>query len=449
MKYNKITNEELSLLKNEILNNSSFSEIGRKLDLSTGTVKRIIEEYKIDLSNYSRLRNTKKRIDPTDEQLDYIKKSFAEGKFKTEICSNLNIKGQQLLAWCKRYNIDLSNYKKASSRTVHFSESDLNKIKSMISEGLTYKEIGSYFNVTRNLIAKTINNNNLIKKKSVKDDFSKEEISALKKLSKKNISLYKAAQCFSVKTDVIKSAIEKYNIDWIYDDSKMDKEKIFDCLSIAIKARKDINSFINKKDFKYLEENLLKKPLIEISKDLKTELKVLRVYINIFILYEILNCENIMTSKMKDMFSEDMLNQDFSHTFIASKYGLSVDAVSNFRKKYFGHKHKLVSQSNCKTSLELEVESLLDSIDLCYFYHKEIDGYEIDYYLGQKIIIEVQGKYWHNNNNKIHLEKDKKKKKYLENLGYNIIYISEDDLKNKKEEIVKNILKMLVKNILI
>ena len=114
MKYNKITNEELSLLKNEILNNSSFSEIGRKLDLSTGTVKRIIEEYKIDLSNYSRLRNTKKRIDPTDEQLDYIKKSFAEGKFKTEICSNLNIKGQQLLAWCKRYNIDLSNYKKAS-----------------------------------------------------------------------------------------------------------------------------------------------------------------------------------------------------------------------------------------------------------------------------------------------------------------------------------------------
>ena len=156
-----------------------------------------------------------------------------------------------------------------------------------------------------------------------------------------------------------------------------------------------------------------------------------------------------MTSKMKDMFSEDMLNQDFSHTFIASKYGLSVDAVSNFRKKYFGHKHKLVSQSNCKTSLELEVESLLDSIDLCYFYHKEINGYEIDYYLGQKIIIEVQGKYWHNNNNKIHLEKDKKKKKCLENLGYNIIYISEDDLKNKKEEIVKNILKMLVKNILI
>ena len=34
-------------------------------------------------------------------------------------------------------------------------------------------------------------------------------------------------------------------------------------------------------------------------------------------------------------------------------------------------------------------------------------------------------------------------------LGYNIIYISEDDLKNKKEEIVKNILKMLIKNILI
>lgn len=95
----------------------------------------------------------------------------------------------------------------------------------MISEGLTYKEIGSYFNVTRNLIAKTINNNNLIKKKSVKDDFSKEEISALKKLSKKNISLYKAAQCFSVKTDVIKSAIEKYNIDWIYDD-KIKKKRL-------------------------------------------------------------------------------------------------------------------------------------------------------------------------------------------------------------------------------
>lgn len=261
MKYNKITSEELSLLKNEILNNSSFSEIGRKLDLSTGTIKRIIEEHKIDLSNYSRLRNTKKRIEPTNEQLKYIKKSFAEGKFKTEICSKLNIKSQQLLAWCKRYNIDLSNYKKASSRTVHFSEEDLNKIKSMLSDGLTYKEIGSYFNVTRNLIAKTINNNNLIKKKTVEDSFSKEEISALKKLSKKNISLYKAAQCFSVKTSAIKSAIEKHNIDWIYDDSKMEKENIFDCLSIAIKARKDVNSFISKEDFKYLEKKSIKETI--------------------------------------------------------------------------------------------------------------------------------------------------------------------------------------------
>lgn len=60
-KYDKITKEELEILKKEITKNSSFAEIGRILNIAPGTVKVLIEKNNIDMSNYSRVRKINKR----------------------------------------------------------------------------------------------------------------------------------------------------------------------------------------------------------------------------------------------------------------------------------------------------------------------------------------------------------------------------------------------------
>lgn len=450
-KYDKITKEELEVLKKEIAKNSSFAEIGRILNLAPGTVKVLIKKNNIDMSNYSRIRKTGKKRKPTDYELNYIKDALANGKYKTEICKELNIYGQLLLSWCAQYDIDLKEYKKKASRKINFSDKQILEIKKMLSQGKTYKEIGNSYNISRNLVSKIISEYNLIQKKSADYSFSKEEIDAIKILANKNISKYKAAQCFSTTTNVLNSVLSDNNIKWNFNGKKMDEKIIFECLNIALSSRKDILNLVEWKDIEYIKENLLKKSLLEISKNLNKDLKTIKTFINVFTLYNDLNCDSIMCSEMKNSFIQDMENSELSNTYIGNKYGISLESIRTYRLENFGERAKLSSQSYSKTTIELELESILDTLDLCYFYHKKIVNYEIDYYIGQKIIIEVQGKYWHSENKTIKkynpIEADNKKKKVLEENGYIVLQLKEDDIKNNKKNIAKLILKTYINKI--
>jgi very-short-patch-repair endonuclease len=105
-----------------------------------------------------------------------------------------------------------------------------------------------------------------------------------------------------------------------------------------------------------------------------------------------------------------------------------------------------------KTKPELIFESLLITLNIKYEPQKPIDFYVVDYCVGNKVF-EVQGDYWHGNpefydysklskTQKNNIRRDKAKKTYLENNGYQVFYFWENDL--KKNENTLNNLKLIL-----
>jgi G:T-mismatch repair DNA endonuclease (very short patch repair protein) len=106
-----------------------------------------------------------------------------------------------------------------------------------------------------------------------------------------------------------------------------------------------------------------------------------------------------------------------------------------------------------KTKPEKKVEDYLKENGIDYKYNFILDKkYQYDFYIGNKIIIEVQGDYWHGNPlkygeglkplndiQKFKIERDKIKKIYAEENGYKIVYIWESDINKNKIKIDFNI----------
>lgn len=87
-----------------------------------------------------------------------------------------------------------------------------------------------------------------------------------------------------------------------------------------------------------------------------------------------------------------------------------------------------------ESSAEKRVREALENLDLAYIKEKRIGRYSIDFYLGQKLCIEVQGEYWHNIPER--KETDKRKREYLESNGYHVLYLWENDLDNSERDIL-------------
>ena len=86
------------------------------------------------------------------------------------------------------------------------------------------------------------------------------------------------------------------------------------------------------------------------------------------------------------------------------------------------------------SSLEIIVKKQLDYYGVKYVQQKHInDGdrnYYLDFYLpGFKLVIEVNGSYWHNKPKKI--ERDNSLKRYVESTGRKIIFIWDYEIKDE------------------
>jgi very-short-patch-repair endonuclease/Zn-dependent peptidase ImmA (M78 family) len=114
------------------------------------------------------------------------------------------------------------------------------------------------------------------------------------------------------------------------------------------------------------------------------------------------------------------------------KYGFGEARIHQLRRKW-GIKLQL-NTIRRESSAEKAVREVLDKLDLVYFKEKPVGKYHLDFYLGQRVCIEVQGIYWHN------LPKvkksDERKKKFLEKKGYEILYIWENELENAERMIL-------------
>ena len=129
-------------------------------------------------------------------------------------------------------------------------------------------------------------------------------------------------------------------------------------------------------------------------------------------------------------FVKDYNNLFLSNAYIAKKYNLRTGTVLKWRTDDFGDQRKWISKMYKKTAPELIMEDILYELEIPFFYEWTIDKWNIDYYLGNKICIEVNGDYWHSNNDYV-VNKDEDKIQWLRNNGYTILVFTESEMENK------------------
>lgn len=186
-----------------------------------------------------------------------------------------------------------------------------------------------------------------------------------------------------------------------------------------------------------------------LSKELNISQETLREYLNKIgkdtKLYRKTNPSYMRRFEITEQLNEDLKNPRLPAWYIAETYGMSETWIHKKRKEIF---EEVVIMRNTTGSLsraEFKVKRILDELDIVYFTNHLIEGWSIDFYLGKKMTIEVQGDYWHSLPKKIEI--DNKKKISLEKLGYFILYIKEYEIENDINQVKENIKKFWVSHI--
>ncbi|KMM38640.1 topoisomerase I [Guptibacillus hwajinpoensis] len=121
---------------------------------------------------------------------------------------------------------------------------------------------------------------------------------------------------------------------------------------------------------------------------------------------------------------EELKNPYLSHVEIAEKYGVSDACVAKRRKEL----DVSVRKKNYDTLIEQQVEMILIELDLAYHKQKRIDKWSIDFYLGRKYCLDVNGSWSHSL--PIVIDRDKRKTAFLNSQGYYYLAINEIELGN-------------------
>lgn len=135
---------------------------------------------------------------------------------------------------------------------------------------------------------------------------------------------------------------------------------------------------------------------------------------------------------------------------LARKYKVSEKAVSEVRKKH-GIK-KTGNEVSGPTYIELFVKDILDKHNIKYLYNEKLGDYVPDFQIiGTKILIEVQGDYYHCNpyiytegpkdDVQIkHIVRDYYKKCYFTSRNYILLYVWEKEINDNPEKVKEIIL---------
>ena len=115
------------------------------------------------------------------------------------------------------------------------------------------------------------------------------------------------------------------------------------------------------------------------------------------------------------------------------KYGVGESRIHQLRKQL--RIRLQVDSIHRESSAEKWVREILEELDVAYIQEKVIGRYHIDFYLGFKLCIEVQGHYWHNRPER--KATDSRKRKFLSDKGYRVVYIWDNELDTAKTTIIK------------
>lgn len=217
-----------------------------------------------------------------------------------------------------------------------------------------------------------------------------------------------------------------------------------------LKLRKGISAKNwSKEEIEFLKENANSMGYDEIARHINRSLSAIynRVYELQLIDDDNKNCRKL--KKEQVLFIINNYNQ-MTDLQLAKKFGASEQAVAAVRKKY-GIK-KTGNEVSGPTYIESFVKNILDTSGIEYIYNEKLGNYVPDFQIkNTKIIIEVQGDYYHCNPYVYtngpkddlqikHVVRDYYKKCYFLSRGYILLYIWEKDINETPEQVKEKIL---------
>ena len=446
------TKEQLELLQQLIYENVSYAEMARHFNRSYKTIIRIIKDNNLDMTNYDPSQKPGPRnVELSAEQIAFIGNAFKEGKGKGTIARELGISRNTLAVKLHQYNIDITDYKKKGSQTKHFTEEQLEALQKMLDDGEMYNTIAQKFNINRNTIKDVIARYNLRAKQDVhfNTPFDSKQVKALREIAQKNISLAKIALCFGRGQKFIEGELKKNHIELAYDGQKMDTDELLECVSIAIKANGESigRDQLSIEDLDKIPELIKKMHFSDMCETLNKSPKAVKRVMQACLMDELLWLDSVFDYEYGQLLKDDLLNPELTNTFLSKKYGVSTTVITKYRNE-FGSRDSRTDAHLCKSAAEIDFEEILKTLDLAYLYHKNVLGFEADYYLGQKLVVEVQGDYWHTKDQQ-RIDADNNKKVTLESKGYVVLQIWEKDINKSPRKVADNVMSTYLKQLIV
>ena len=292
------------------------------------------------------------------------------------------------------------------------------------SEELTYKDLSVKFGMTVDQIKyifKKHKKSKLLKNTYSLDDLSQEDIEYFKE-NLNNFSFSYFQKKFNTSEKVLRTLVKNLNL-----------------------TKKRVKTFSMQSEWTAEELDLLKQNYKDLS---ISELSIL-----------IGKTEKAISKKRYslNLVSEKAWSQEEDEV-LRKLVNLPYDNIAFFLERSVkAVKHRisaldLVRSKSKETSIETIVRNKLDSLKISYIFNEtlpnKIYNFRPDFRIeSYKIIIEVNGDYWHSNpnlydyedlteNQKFKVEKDEFKQTYYESLGYHVVIIWESDIKNNLENVL-------------
>lgn len=335
-----------------------------------------------------------KKVKFTDEEEKYIEHHYSRGeKSVSQIARDLGYDRGVVRRKAKEMGLEKVFPKGTQGKKyIWTKEKDALLIRLYDSSDVTVVDIAEEFGTSEDTVTKRAKSFGLNKR--IRNSYSKENIDEIKDKAR-SMSIVKIANSIGFSEESVRKKVKELGLKNLYYDEKKEEW--------ALKRQEE-------------------KARIDYFKNEKRRARVAPVD--------------------DDAFLWDLSNPYYTTYQLGQKYNLNPSTIGNWRSRLLGKMHASPVMKGIMTELEDIVSKILtQELDATYFFEHDIGSWNIDFYLGNKKGIEVQGERWHKSESV--KEKDQRKLKELSGLGYSILYLHEQDILKKPVETKRKIVGFL------
>lgn len=447
--------------------NMSFTQLAKYYNVAKSTISNYVKREHIDYKNKPKVEDA---VHLNEKEVSCL---IAQNYTYKEIADHFGITIPNL-----KYHLRQMNLKVKNTRTNNKFSPDKDEIISLLyDKKLTVSEVAAYYGESKGAVSIWLDRNDIKpkyfgKKKYVLD---KKQLKFLKKLAEDGATYNYMANVMNMNPVAIRRILKENEIErakkpFIFsgEGRSLFKQEHKDMNisqmnslynSLAQSYAKEAQKYAVKKDnyskrvYSELEMSEDKKKLLVnkwkngvTAKEVAKELHVGESLAHRFMDQNGLTPGLYVRSK-KSMpndaeFISDMFNKYLSNIFLAGKYNVSNTVIGRWRKEICGNDFRFSHNLLIMTEPERTIAEILIKNNIQFRFQTKILKYKIDFDLGLKMCIEVQGAYWHS------LDKtkkaDKRKEQYLKENGYRIFYAAEEELNDNPNLVEIKLLKFFI-----